>query len=29
MADYRVYPDKEPSKQARALAEQVERDAAT
>jgi ParB family transcriptional regulator, chromosome partitioning protein len=26
MADYAVYPEKEPSKQARALAEQVERD---
>ena len=26
MADYTVYPNKEPSKQARALAEQVERD---
>ena len=26
MAEYRVHPDKEPSKQARALAEQVERD---
>jgi len=26
MADYAIYPEKEPSKAARALAEQVERD---